>query len=136
MRVHGGGPGRFHATELPERRCRIIRVPCTGKVDVLHILRCFETGRRRGLRAWAAVEGDCHYHERQLPGAKARGAGAGRCWTRSASAASACGCTTCPPATRRASCRFAEEMHATDPGRRAPTRSGRRIEDSRRTERS
>ena len=39
---------------------RIIRVPCTGKVDVLHILRCFERGAD-GVYVVGCREGDCHY---------------------------------------------------------------------------
>lgn len=39
---------------------RIIRVPCTGKVDVLHILRAFEKGAD-GVYVVGCVEGDCHY---------------------------------------------------------------------------
>jgi F420-non-reducing hydrogenase iron-sulfur subunit len=39
---------------------RIIRVPCTGKVDVLHILRCFEQGAD-GVSVVGCREGDCHY---------------------------------------------------------------------------
>jgi coenzyme F420-reducing hydrogenase delta subunit len=39
---------------------KIIRVPCTGKVDVLHILRCFERGAD-GVYVVGCREGDCHY---------------------------------------------------------------------------
>ncbi len=39
---------------------RIIRVPCTGKVDVLHLLRCFERGAD-GVYVVGCREGDCHY---------------------------------------------------------------------------
>jgi coenzyme F420-reducing hydrogenase delta subunit len=39
---------------------RIIRVPCTGKVDVLHIMRCFERGAD-GVYVVGCREGDCHY---------------------------------------------------------------------------
>ncbi len=39
---------------------RIIRVPCTGKVDVQHILRCFERGAD-GVTVVGCREGDCHY---------------------------------------------------------------------------
>jgi coenzyme F420-reducing hydrogenase delta subunit len=41
---------------------RIIRVPCTGKVDVLHILRCFERGAD-GVYVVGCREGDCHYQD-------------------------------------------------------------------------
>ena len=39
---------------------KIIRVPCTGKVDVLHILRAFEKGAD-GVYAVGCMEGDCHF---------------------------------------------------------------------------
>jgi len=39
---------------------RIIRVPCTGKVDVLHILRCLERGAD-GVDVVGCREGDCHF---------------------------------------------------------------------------
>jgi F420-non-reducing hydrogenase iron-sulfur subunit len=40
---------------------KIIRVPCTGKVDVLHILRAFEKGAD-GVYAVGCMEGDCHFN--------------------------------------------------------------------------
>jgi coenzyme F420-reducing hydrogenase delta subunit len=39
---------------------RIIRVPCTGKVDVIHILRAFEKGAD-GVCVVGCMEGDCHF---------------------------------------------------------------------------
>jgi len=39
---------------------RIIRVPCTGKVDVLHLLRAFEKGAD-GVYVVGCLEGDCHF---------------------------------------------------------------------------
>lgn len=39
---------------------RIIRVPCTGKVDVLHILHSFEKGAD-GVYLVGCLEGECHY---------------------------------------------------------------------------
>jgi len=39
---------------------KIIRVPCTGKVDILHIMRAFEKGAD-GVYAVGCMEGDCHY---------------------------------------------------------------------------
>jgi F420-non-reducing hydrogenase iron-sulfur subunit len=39
---------------------KIIRVPCTGKVDILHILKAFEKGAD-GVYAVGCMEGDCHY---------------------------------------------------------------------------
>jgi F420-non-reducing hydrogenase iron-sulfur subunit len=39
---------------------KIVRVPCTGKVDALHIMRSFEKGAD-GLYLVGCREGDCHY---------------------------------------------------------------------------
>ncbi len=39
---------------------KIVRVPCTGKVDILHILRAFEKGAD-GVYAVGCMEGECHY---------------------------------------------------------------------------
>ena len=39
---------------------RIILVPCTGKVDIIHILRAFEKGAD-GVYAVGCMEGDCHF---------------------------------------------------------------------------
>ena len=39
---------------------RIIRVPCTGKVDILHILKAFEKGAD-GMYAVGCLEGDCRF---------------------------------------------------------------------------
>lgn len=39
---------------------KIIRVPCTGKVDALHLQRCFERGAD-GVLVVGCREGDCHY---------------------------------------------------------------------------
>ena len=39
---------------------RIIRLPCTGKVDVRHLLRAFEKGAD-GAYVAGCLEGDCHY---------------------------------------------------------------------------
>ena len=41
---------------------RIVRVPCTGKVDIIHILRAFEKGAD-GVYVVGCMEGDCHYNE-------------------------------------------------------------------------
>lgn len=40
---------------------KIIRVPCTGKVDVQHFLRAFEKGAD-GVCAIGCMEGDCHFN--------------------------------------------------------------------------
>lgn len=39
---------------------RIVRVPCTGKVDLLHILRSFEKGAD-GVYVVGCMEGDCRF---------------------------------------------------------------------------
>ena len=39
---------------------KIILVPCTGKVDVLHILHAFEKGAD-GVYLVGCMEGDCHF---------------------------------------------------------------------------
>ena len=44
---------------------RIIRVPCTGKVDVLHILRSFERGAD-GVYVVGCLEGDCRFERGNL----------------------------------------------------------------------
>jgi F420-non-reducing hydrogenase iron-sulfur subunit len=41
---------------------KIVRVPCTGKVDVQHILRAFEKGAD-GVYAVGCMEGDCHFNK-------------------------------------------------------------------------
>jgi len=41
---------------------RIIRVPCTGKVDVIHILHAFEKGAD-GVYVVGCLEGDCHFQD-------------------------------------------------------------------------
>ena len=41
---------------------RIVRVPCSGKVDAIHILRAFEKGAD-GVYVVGCMEGDCHYNE-------------------------------------------------------------------------
>lgn len=40
---------------------KIIRVPCTGKVDTLHLMRSFEKGAD-GVYVVGCLEGDCHYN--------------------------------------------------------------------------
>ncbi len=41
---------------------RIIKVPCTGKVDVIHLLRAFEKGAD-GAYVVGCIEGDCRYNQ-------------------------------------------------------------------------
>ncbi len=44
---------------------RIIRVPCTGKVDILHLLRAFEKGAD-GVYVVGCMEGECHFNSGNL----------------------------------------------------------------------
>jgi coenzyme F420-reducing hydrogenase delta subunit len=39
---------------------RIINVPCTGRVDILHLLKAIEDGAD-GTYVVGCLEGDCHY---------------------------------------------------------------------------
>jgi F420-non-reducing hydrogenase iron-sulfur subunit len=39
---------------------KIIRVPCSGKVDTLHLLKAFENGAD-GVYVAGCLEGDCHF---------------------------------------------------------------------------
>ena len=41
---------------------KIVRVPCTGKVDVQHLLRAFEKGAD-GAYVVGCMEGDCHFNK-------------------------------------------------------------------------
>ena len=41
---------------------KIIRVPCTGKVDVIHLLRSIQMGAD-GVYVVGCLEGTCHYNE-------------------------------------------------------------------------
>ena len=44
---------------------KIVRVPCTGKVDVIHILRAFEKGAD-GACVIGCLEGECHFNTGNL----------------------------------------------------------------------
>lgn len=39
---------------------KIVRVPCTGRVDILHLIRTFEYGAD-GVFLSGCLQGDCHY---------------------------------------------------------------------------
>jgi len=41
---------------------RVIRFPCTGKVDVIHMLRAFEDGAD-GVFIAGCLEGNCHFEK-------------------------------------------------------------------------
>jgi F420-non-reducing hydrogenase iron-sulfur subunit len=40
---------------------KIVRVPCTGKVDVIHIMRALQRGAD-GVYVAGCLEGDCHFN--------------------------------------------------------------------------
>ncbi len=44
---------------------RIIEVPCTGKVDIIHLLMAFEYGAD-GVIVVGCLEGECHYQAGNL----------------------------------------------------------------------
>jgi len=44
---------------------KIVRVPCTGKVDVIHILRAMEKGAD-GACVIGCLEGECHFNSGNL----------------------------------------------------------------------
>jgi len=44
---------------------KIIRVPCTGKVDVMHLLRSIQKGAD-GVYCVGCLEGSCHFNEGNL----------------------------------------------------------------------
>ncbi|MBW2053169.1 MAG: hydrogenase iron-sulfur subunit [Deltaproteobacteria bacterium] len=48
---------------------RIIKVPCTGKVDIIHILRAFEKGVD-GVYVVGCMEGDCRFNSGNLQARK------------------------------------------------------------------
>ena len=48
---------------------RVVRVPCTGKVDVLYILHSFEKGAD-GVYLVGCLEGGCHYDSGNLQARK------------------------------------------------------------------
>lgn len=48
---------------------KIVRVPCTGKVDMIHILKAFEKGAD-GVYVAGCLEGDCHFKKGNLRAAR------------------------------------------------------------------
>jgi F420-non-reducing hydrogenase iron-sulfur subunit len=44
---------------------RVIQVPCTGRVDILHLLNAIEDGAD-GVYVAGCLEGECHYIEGNL----------------------------------------------------------------------
>jgi F420-non-reducing hydrogenase iron-sulfur subunit len=48
---------------------KIVRVPCTGKVDSIHIMRAFQKGAD-GVYVAGCLEGDCHFKNGNLRAAR------------------------------------------------------------------
>jgi len=48
---------------------KIVRVPCSGKVDTIHILKAFEGGAD-GVYVAGCLEGDCHFKNGNVRAAK------------------------------------------------------------------
>ena len=48
-------------TEYPTN-IKLIRIPCTGRVDVVHLLKAFENGAD-GVYVAGCLEGNCHFAE-------------------------------------------------------------------------
>jgi len=48
---------------------KVVRVPCTGKVDVLYILHAFEKGAD-GVYLVGCLEGGCHYNSGNMKARK------------------------------------------------------------------
>jgi len=48
---------------------KIIRVPCSGKVDTLHLLKAFENGAD-GVYVAGCLDGDCHFKSGNVRAAK------------------------------------------------------------------
>ncbi len=48
---------------------KIIRVPCSGKVDAIHMLKAFENGAD-GVVVAGCLEGDCHFKTGNIRAAK------------------------------------------------------------------
>ncbi len=44
---------------------KIVRIPCTGKLDIIHILHAFEKGAD-GVYAVGCLEGGCHFNNGNL----------------------------------------------------------------------
>lgn len=48
---------------------KIVRVPCSGKVDAIHILKAFEKGAD-GVYVAGCLDGDCHFKNGNLRAAR------------------------------------------------------------------
>ena len=51
---------------------KIVKVPCTGRVDIIHMLKAFENGAD-GVFVAGCLEGECHYPPGEPPRQEARG---------------------------------------------------------------
>ncbi len=73
---------------------RMIKLPCTGKLEVIHLLRALEAGAD-GVYAAGCLEGECHYLKGNLWARKRIEPTSRSSSPRSASSPSAWRCTTC-----------------------------------------
>jgi F420-non-reducing hydrogenase iron-sulfur subunit len=48
---------------------KIVRVPCTGKVDAIHLMKALEKGAD-GVYVAGCLEGDCHFKDGNIKAAK------------------------------------------------------------------
>mgnify|MGYP000170996900 CR=1 FL=1 len=64
---HSGAPAARTAGEVPE--VHLIEVPCSGKVDVIHLLKAFEDGAD-GVLVLGCFKEACRYLEGNLRAAK------------------------------------------------------------------
>ncbi|MFH1134880.1 MAG: hydrogenase iron-sulfur subunit [Pseudomonadota bacterium] len=48
---------------------RIVRVPCTGKVDIIHLMRAFQNGAD-GVYVAGCLQGDCHFDKGNIRAAQ------------------------------------------------------------------
>ena len=85
LRLRRRRPGGLQAHAVPPN-VRIIHTPCTGKIEMEHILEAFEKGID-GILVAGCLEGGCHFLEGNLR-ARKRTDPSARCSTRSAWAAS------------------------------------------------
>jgi coenzyme F420-reducing hydrogenase delta subunit len=44
---------------------KVVRVPCTGKLDIIHVMRAIERGAD-GVYGLGCLEGDCHFEQGNL----------------------------------------------------------------------
>jgi F420-non-reducing hydrogenase iron-sulfur subunit len=61
VQLPGRGPAGTSRLRYPSS-LRIVRVPCSGRVDPLFVLKAFQQGAD-GVMVLGCHPGDCHYHE-------------------------------------------------------------------------